>query len=154
MICQGCKQEIEHFHRHHIVPKSLGGVDEDCNIAILCEPCHGKVHGRRFMNHSYLTKKGLERAKARGVKLGGHKNGSGKKFTAEEQAMGREARTQAANNKALRLKPILESVNPDRTLSFHKVASVLNSTGIPTVSGRGLWNGRTVQRVYERLENL
>jgi hypothetical protein len=50
---------------HHVVPRSRGGT----KTVPLCEPCHGKAHGRR-MNTSELTKDGLAKAKARGVKLG------------------------------------------------------------------------------------
>ena len=62
-----------------------------------------------------------------------------------------EKRIENANLKAARLKPILERVNPDGYLSLHRVAKALNQEEIPTMSGKGQWNAKSVQRVYKRL---
>lgn len=51
--------------RHHVVPATLGGT----KVIPLCESCHSKVHGRRF-NISALTKAGIAKAKAKGIKVG------------------------------------------------------------------------------------
>lgn len=32
------------LHRHHIIPKSQGGSDDESNIIVLCANCHAKVH--------------------------------------------------------------------------------------------------------------
>ena len=97
---------------------------------------------------SERTKAALAAAKARGVKLGGFK---GYYLSDNDRERSTEARTQAANDKAMRLKPILDRVNPEGSLSLGKVAQVLNQEGVPTLSGRGQWNGKSVQRVYQRL---
>ena len=97
---------------------------------------------------SERTKAALAAAKARGVKLGGFK---GYYLSDNDRQRSTEARTQAANDKAMRLKPILDRVNPEGSLSLGKVAQVLNQEGVPTLSGRGQWNGKSVQRVYQRL---
>ena len=41
LLC-GCDR-IDHYH--HIEEKKNGGTDQVCNIAGLCESCHGKTHG-------------------------------------------------------------------------------------------------------------
>lgn len=64
-ICFDCGARAD--HQHHVVPRSKGGVA----TVSLCEACHGKVHDRRFLNHSELTRRGLARARARGMRTGG-----------------------------------------------------------------------------------
>ena len=149
MICQGCKQEVEYFHRHHIVPKSLGGVDENCNIAILCEPCHGKVHSRRFLNHSHLTKVGLEKAKARGVKLGGYRGYDGN-ISNLEKATGRIK--ELADENALRVSKIIKDYH-SAGKSYRYIAEQLNELGVATARS-GKWYASTVSNYQKRLENL
>ena len=69
-ICIECGSS-NNIHDHHIIPKILGGTIK----VPLCESCHGKVHGLNFQNHGILIKKGLNKAKKNGVKLG-RKKGS------------------------------------------------------------------------------
>ena len=56
------------LQEHHVVPKSRGGT----KTVTLCYECHMKAHGRsgKGLNHSRLTKEGLQQAKRKGVKLG------------------------------------------------------------------------------------
>ena len=57
------------MHDHHVVPRSRGGT----KTVPLCGECHGKAHGldeTTWTDHAKLTKAGISRAKARGVKLG------------------------------------------------------------------------------------
>ena len=64
-----------------------------------------------------------------------------------------EPKTKAkAKAKAANLKPLLDRINSDGSLSLNKIAEILNRERIPTVSGKGCWNSRLVGRVYERLE--
>ena len=65
-----------------------------------------------------------------------------------------EKRIENANLKATRLKPILERVNPDGSLSLHRLAKALNQEEIPTMSGKGQWNAKSGQRVYKRIAAL
>ena len=53
-------------HRHHVVPRSLGGR----NTVLLCEGCHGQVHGKHMLGHGRLTRAGLEKARRNGKTLG------------------------------------------------------------------------------------
>ncbi len=54
------------LHEHHVVPKSLGGT----KTIPLCVICHGKVHGKDFLNMRRLSLIGLKKAKKSGIKLG------------------------------------------------------------------------------------
>ena len=65
----GSKKELEY---HHVVPVSLGGKDVNSNIVCLCYPCHQKIHYGESKHglHSTVIKRGLEVARAKGVRLG------------------------------------------------------------------------------------
>lgn len=63
--CFECNKVAEVFN-HHIIPESLGGT----KTVPLCACCHGKIHDIKFLTTSELTKRGLARAKERGIKLG------------------------------------------------------------------------------------
>lgn len=58
----------EDLQQHHVVPRSRGGT----KTITLCTQCHGKAHGRdlKGLEHSRLTKEGIQRARQRGVKIG------------------------------------------------------------------------------------
>lgn len=66
MICFECGDNNCSLHEHHIIPRSLGGE----KTVLICENCHGKIHGLDFTNHSILIKKGLEVARLKNTKLG------------------------------------------------------------------------------------
>jgi len=66
--CGNCLKPAD--HRHHVVPKALGGSDEETNLVWLCGGCHGKVHGKKTLNYKNLQRAGIERAKANGVYRG------------------------------------------------------------------------------------
>ena len=65
----GSKDNLEY---HHIIPLSLGGNNKLSNLCCLCYSCHSLLHfGKtKHINHSEATKKGLQRARERGVQLG------------------------------------------------------------------------------------
>ena len=63
--CFEC-QSIKEIQFHHVVPRSLGGTQ----TLPLCLICHGKVHNISFLNHKNLLLRGLQKAKAKGIKLG------------------------------------------------------------------------------------
>lgn len=69
--CMNCG-ETKGLQYHHIVPVICGGNDVPTNIAVLCSDCHSKVHYGRdgVINHGESIKRGIERAKANGVKVG------------------------------------------------------------------------------------
>lgn len=59
------------LHQHHLVPKSLGGVDDEHNCITLCGSCHAKVHSiKSEWNNSSLTKKAMDAKKERGECIG------------------------------------------------------------------------------------
>lgn len=60
-ICFNCEVDGS-IHKHHVVPKSLGGV----KTVPLCLKCHGLVHGRDFLKARELQRKGIEKAKKEG----------------------------------------------------------------------------------------
>lgn len=57
---------------HHIVPLSLGGNDVMTNYCCLCFKCHALIHfgKHKNINHSYATKKGIDKARANGKQIG------------------------------------------------------------------------------------
>ena len=44
--CSMCRK-VQPLTRHHIVPRSDGGADEDANIELVCRPCHNALHRMR-----------------------------------------------------------------------------------------------------------
>lgn len=68
--CPGCGEKSDVFHDHHVVPKSVGGLDLPSNIVTICVQCHEKIHSRHRMATSELTRAGLKKALERGVVLG------------------------------------------------------------------------------------
>lgn len=142
--CGNCLEPAN--HRHHIVPKVLGGTDNETNLVWLCEPCHGKVHDRRFLNHSALTKAGLQAAKARGVKLGGSRLPPG---DAESAAKARAAHSAKALLFAKGFFFVKEL--HDGGMSFRRIAIYLNEGGYKSRQG-GNWHPSSVKYLLEKLE--
>jgi hypothetical protein len=103
----------------------------------LCESCHGMVHDRKFLNHSFLTKRGLAAAKARGTKLGGN----GKAIAKFNKA--------AADEFATNLKSTVEKYLGEG-LRRSDIADALNQQKIATARG-GRWHTTSVQRMVKRL---
>jgi GTPase involved in cell partitioning and DNA repair len=50
MNCKICKKDVEHLEKHHIVPKSRGGSDDESNLIMVCNECHGLAHDVSFSN--------------------------------------------------------------------------------------------------------
>ncbi len=64
MTCFECDEPA--LHRHHVVPRSLGGI----RTVPLCERCHGLVHDRGMVGHARLTKQALQSKKANSELIG------------------------------------------------------------------------------------
>ncbi|WP_429126495.1 HNH endonuclease [Aeromonas veronii] len=67
-FCCACGS-TENLHQHHLMPRSLGGTDDEENLITLCGECHGVIHGlgkEHFANSRELQRAGYERAKAEG----------------------------------------------------------------------------------------
>lgn len=139
----GSRENLEH---HHVLPRVIGGGDEEENMITCCSLCHGKLHSvNRTPNLGELTKLGLQKAKARGTKLGSPQN-----LTKKVQELGRsianEKSKKRAIEKATKLAPTILKMKLEGK-SLNKIADQLNKDGVPTVSGIGSWNASMVRRV-------
>lgn len=85
IACFECGKNAE--HNHHVVPKVLGGT----KTVPLCTDCHGLVHDRNLTRHRELQKKGIAKAKARGV-YKGRKPGARGKRTVNNNASVKQAK--------------------------------------------------------------
>lgn len=101
---------------------------------------------------SARTKAALAAAKARGVALGGRREGAGD--LAREGGKGRAAsaavRAAKAQERAADLAPILGDLRASGAVSLRELAAGLNVRKIPTARG-GSWSPVQVSRVLERL---
>ena len=94
-------------------------------------------HERRLI--SARTKAGLERAKARGVKLGQHGVILARQNAAKAQAQARE------------LKPVITELRKAGKTTVRAIASELNRRGIKTQRG-GDWHPQTVNVLLHRMD--
>ena len=94
-------------------------------------------HERRLI--SQRTKAGLERAKARGVKLG--RNG---KALAKQNAA-------RANSHARELRPVIRRLRKEGVTTTRAIAAALNDQGIKSARG-GQWHPQTVSLLLKRID--
>jgi len=67
-VACGC---MDNLNQHHLVPRSIGGSDDDSNLLTLCGSCHAKAHSvKADWRHSELTKGALSKKRDRGERLG------------------------------------------------------------------------------------
>jgi hypothetical protein len=71
-ICVACgtKDDLQH---HHLVPRKVGGGDDEHNLVTLCTACHHKIHQRQMngdYSHGELVKAGQARARREGRQPG------------------------------------------------------------------------------------
>lgn len=64
LLCDCCGEETIEVHKHHVLPKTLGGIDCSTNLVNCCLTCHGKIHDHNFLNRRVLQKEGIKKAKA------------------------------------------------------------------------------------------
>ena len=137
----GTSECIQH---HHIIPRSLGGT----KTIPLCSICHGKAHGikrNKQIDIGRLTKEGLMRAKARGVKIGNPR---------PEEALkkGRAVVQKKADTFALQIMPIIKPMLSSG-MSQSAVARALNESDIKT-RRNGSWTHTSIRNLLKRLEKL
>lgn len=68
--CPSCGQINTDFHLHHVLPKSLGGLDQKSNILEICSTCHAKIHSPHLLRTSATIKSGLAKAKKKAIAEG------------------------------------------------------------------------------------
>ncbi len=147
-LCFECDHPAEGWH--HPVPRSRGG-----KLAIpLCAACHAKAHHvGHNMAHRTLTKQGLQRAKARGVKLGSARPGAwegrehlrGFKQATERSAI---VRRRDSEKKYASLIVMLKEKRAEG-LTLDQIAVWLNGKGHSTPTGRP-WNKALVCQLFQR----
>ena len=137
----GTTECIQH---HHVVPRSLGGT----KTIPLCSICHGKVHGikrDKQINISELTKRGLEQARKRGVKLGGPN-------PEKSLIIGRQVVQTNANEYALSMSPLIMPMRNEGA-TLRDIAATLNNAEVKTRRG-GKWGPSQVSNLIKRINNL
>lgn len=97
---------------------------------------------------SERTRKALAAAKARGVKLGGDRNGTLSAVSAKGRAASLKVRREKAQRKASDLIPIVEGIRAAGVQSLRRIAATLNERQIWTRRG-GKWSAVQVQRLLE-----
>jgi hypothetical protein len=144
-ICFECGEPYGEMH--HVIPRVRGGT----KTIPLCVECHCKVHGlKNRPDHKRLTIEGLQKAKARGVKLGKPEN-----LTQEAKDKGNRAIKQKALDNENNKKAMVVVVDGrNKGYSYDKIADILNKNGYKTVKGK-LFNSSGTCRLYKRyLNNL
>lgn len=133
--CANCGQTAT--QAHHVVPLVLGGFDKLSNLVALCEECHEKVHGIKLRNHSELTREGMKKAKARGVKLGGWR---GHRFGGlHPHLVGlNDAKKERVKEEAEALAPLLLPLRREGK-SLRAMAEHLNRVGVKTRTGKAFY---------------
>ena len=142
--CWECGAETEDLHDHRVIPRSRGGM----KTVPICTSCHGKAHHlKKNMAISRLSREGIARAKARGVKLGGP---NPEKWAAAGRAS-IQTKTDAFHVSA---RPAFEEImNIGCVYTLSGIADCLNSRGIKTRRG-GVWFASSVSNAFKRFEAL
>jgi hypothetical protein len=65
---------------------------------------------------------------------------------------GREVQSARARARASRLAPIIAELRRDGITSWYGIAMELNKRGVPTATGRGIWESRHLRRMMERFK--
>ena len=75
---------------------------------------------------------------------------TGKSKTGEA---GRKVAIARADARAFQLAPIVAELRRSGITSWYGIAAELNRRGVPTVTGRGIWEPGQVRRVMERIKS-
>jgi len=135
--CWECNITGVPLHNHHPVPRSRGGT----KTVPLCEPCHSKAHHRKKnMNTSTLSKEGIQRAKARGVKLGNPN------ILKDVQPLGVKAKQASASAFNSGVKSIVKDLRTAGCKTVVSLVAKLNEMGIKSRTGAG-WTYNNLYRV-------
>ncbi len=134
MNCFECDSNIN-IIKHHVVPRSKGGI----RTVSLCQVCHDKIHDvvPRNISISELTKKGLIKAKKRGVKLGCP---NPKKSVKLMNKGAYEAKIKHHTYIYNIIKPLLPS-------TLQELCDYLNNNNIGTKTQKGVWKPTQIKNV-------
>jgi hypothetical protein len=136
--CVECGSK-ENIVMHHIMPQSRGGKF----MVPVCQPCHDKIHGCRVRNISIsqLCKDGIEKARARGVKIGGPRPDISISAMVEgnKKAMEKFARES---------KPFIAEARNKGMTTLQDIANYLNTNDILSRTGRN-WYPNSVRRAMQ-----
>ncbi len=139
-IC-GTKDDL---HHHHFVAKSHGGSDDEKNMLTLCFKHHNEIHSKSYrnnLNHSKLTKEGLQRARARGIVLGNPN------LVEYNKIHKRKAKKYAWEHKDL----ILSFQNNGMT--YRQICAEMQKLCIKTSHGFNIWHPVQIGRILKRIKN-
>lgn len=140
-FCAVCARKGD-LHKHHFVPRSLGGEDDQTNILTLCSTCHNIIHSTSNLSSCRsATKRALARKKERGEKLGGD--------VPFGYALAEDGVTLEEDNDEQQTILLIKHMVVHDMASFRGIASILNSEGRPTKRGC-LWSGTQVSRIARR----
>lgn len=144
-VCGYC-DDAEKLEFHHFIPKSEGGSDDETNLLTLCFSCHGSIHGMFRKNIKELTRKGLERAKASGKKLGSPNPRKG-------GAVGALVVKKNAYEYAENLRNVIEEIiSIEKKVSLREIASELMRRQIRTPRGGEVWLASQVSNLLLTLK--
>ena len=148
--CFEC-DSVENVIRHHVVPRSKGGK----RTIDLCQCCHDKVHGieGRDISVSELTKVGLAKAKANGVKLGNPDAKNAWKVAQEGIRRRCEEYYRNANEVIKKYIDSIEVTDSNRhrkkKYTLNDISEYLMSIGYKTPRGGSVWTATTARRVMK-----
>jgi len=133
------------LHHHHFVAKSHGGSDDETNMLTLCFKHHNEIHSKSYgdkVNHSKLTKEGLQRARERGVVLGNSKN-------LIEWNKNRKGK---AKKYAWEYKDLILSFH-NEGMKYRQICDEMQKLGIKTSHGFNIWHPVQIGRILKRIKN-
>jgi hypothetical protein len=127
------------LHKHHVVPRSLGGT----KVVYLCEKCHGIVHNRRF-NTTHLTTLAMSKRRkdnyiiSSKLPFGYKASICGKKLV-------------PLKKQQFIIKRIVKYKNVGKTLTY--IANTLNKEKVKTQYNK-VWKANTVLSILKRYNKL
>jgi len=143
--CAACGA-AENLQAHHLIPRSLGGSDEETNLITLCAACHAKAHNLKSSGWSNeLTRKALQAKKSRGERVGHIP--FGKRLAADGIHLEDDQTEQAVIETA--------RVMRQEGMSLRKIAAELNGQGFNARKrDRSPWNHVNLHTILKRSQTM
>lgn len=131
--CSACFEcGSEATTKHHVVPRSRGGV----KTVPLCDECHGKAHGRRMATRD-LTREAIARKRQAGERIGTVP--FGKVLADDGQTLMDDATEVRVISRIVQMRK--------QGMTFREISDRLNADGIPTKKRKGKWQHTTVRGI-------